>query len=83
MESERFDVVTRRLSVAATRRGVLGVLAASVAFAPDRVPGITIPDSPEAMRGMDATGMDGGDESMDGESMGSGSMKGDDSGMKP
>jgi predicted metal-binding membrane protein len=62
---------------------VLGVLAASVAFAPDRVPGMTIPNSPEAMRGMDATGMDGGDESMDGESMGSGSMKGDDSGMKP
>ena len=37
---------------------VLSVLAASVAFASDRVPGLTIPDSPEAMRAKDAMGMD-------------------------
>ena len=37
---------------------VLTVLAASVAFASDRVPGLTIPDSPEAMRAKDAMGMD-------------------------
>jgi hypothetical protein len=30
MESERFDAVTRRLSTAATRRGVLGVIAGMV-----------------------------------------------------
>ena len=37
---------------------VLAVLAGSVAFAPDHVPGLTIPDSPEAMRAKDAMGMD-------------------------
>jgi predicted metal-binding membrane protein len=36
----------------------LAVLAASVAFASDHVPGLTIPNSPEAMQGMDAMGMD-------------------------
>ncbi len=39
---------------------VLAVLAASVAFSPDDVPGMTTPDSPEAMRAMDAMGMDDG-----------------------
>jgi hypothetical protein len=39
---------------------VLAVLAASVAFASDQVPGLTIPDSPEAMRSMEAMGMDDG-----------------------
>lgn len=37
---------------------VLAVLAASVAFAPDRLPGLTTPDSSEAMPGKDAMGMD-------------------------
>jgi predicted metal-binding membrane protein len=36
---------------------VLAVLAASVAFASDDVPGLTIPDSPEAMPAKDAMGM--------------------------
>ena len=36
---------------------VLAVLAASVAFASDHVPGLTIPDSPEAMRAKDAMRM--------------------------
>ena len=39
---------------------VLTVLATSVAFASDHVPGLTIPDSPEAMRAKDAMGMDSG-----------------------
>ena len=39
---------------------VLAVLATSVAFAPDRVPGLTIPGSPEAMGANDAMGMDSG-----------------------
>ena len=38
--------------------GVLAVLAGSVAFASDHVPGLTIPHSPEAMRAKDAMGMD-------------------------
>jgi predicted metal-binding membrane protein len=36
---------------------VLAVLAASVAFASDHVPGLTIPDSAEAMRAKEAMGM--------------------------
>jgi predicted metal-binding membrane protein len=39
---------------------VLAVLATSVAFAPDRVPGLTIPGSPEATQAQDAMGMDKG-----------------------
>jgi predicted metal-binding membrane protein len=39
---------------------VLAVLAASVAFASDHVPGLTIPDSADAMRAKDAMGMDEG-----------------------
>ena len=38
--------------------GVLAVLAGSVAFASDHVPGLTIPHSPEGMRAKDAMGMD-------------------------
>jgi predicted metal-binding membrane protein len=37
---------------------LLGVLAASVAFASDEVPGLTEPDSPEAMQAMEAMGME-------------------------
>jgi predicted metal-binding membrane protein len=37
---------------------VLGVLGASVALSPDRVPGLTVPGSPEAMRAMEAMGME-------------------------
>jgi predicted metal-binding membrane protein len=39
---------------------VLAVLGASVAFASERVPGLTIPGSPEAMGAMDAAGMHDG-----------------------
>jgi predicted metal-binding membrane protein len=39
---------------------VLAALAVSVAFAPDHVPGLTIPDSAEAMPAMDGGGMDSG-----------------------
>jgi predicted metal-binding membrane protein len=72
---------------------LLVALGAAVAFAPEDVPGLTLPGSPEAMQAMEAMGMEdshdsmGGDsmggESMGGESMGSGSMEGDDAGMKP
>jgi predicted metal-binding membrane protein len=76
---------------AVANRGIavlLVVLGLAVAFAPEDVPGLTLPGSPKAMRAMEAMGMEGGGESMGGESkggesMGSGSMKGDDSGMKP
>jgi predicted metal-binding membrane protein len=39
---------------------VLAALAASVAFAPERVPGLTMPDSPGAMGADDAMGMEAG-----------------------
>jgi predicted metal-binding membrane protein len=39
---------------------VLVVLGASVAFAPDRVPGLTAPGSPHAMQAMNSMGMDRG-----------------------
>jgi predicted metal-binding membrane protein len=38
---------------------VLIVLGLGVAFAPDQVPGLTLPDSPEAARAMDSMGMPG------------------------
>jgi predicted metal-binding membrane protein len=44
---------------------LLLVLGLAVAFAPDDVPGLTLPDSPEAQRAMDSMGM-GGDENMGG-----------------
>jgi predicted metal-binding membrane protein len=67
---------------------LLVALGAAVAFAPEDVPGLTLPGSPEAMQAMEAMGMEDshesmGGESMGGESMGSGSMEGDDAGMKP
>jgi predicted metal-binding membrane protein len=39
---------------------LLLVLGLAVAFAPDEVPGLTLPDSPEAARAMDSMGMGGG-----------------------
>jgi predicted metal-binding membrane protein len=39
---------------------VLAVLGASVAFAPNRVPGLTVPDSPERMAAMGDAGRDSG-----------------------
>jgi hypothetical protein len=62
---------------------LLVALGAAVAVAPEDVPGLTLPGSPEAMQAMEAMGMEDGHESMGGESMGSGSMDGDDAGMKP
>ena len=58
---------------AVANRGIailLAVLGLGVAFWPASVPGLTLPDSPEAMKAMQ--GMDGG--SMGGGSMGGGSM---------
>jgi predicted metal-binding membrane protein len=51
---------------------LLVVLGLGVAFAPEDVPGLTLPDSPEAMRAMDSMGMDDGgmkNESMPDKSM--------------
>ena len=45
-------------------RGVALLLVAlgiAVAFAPDRVPGLTLPDSPQAARAMQSMGMPGGE----------------------
>ena len=54
------------------------MLAVFVAAAPEDVPGLTVPDSPEAGRAMESMGMEGsetkGSGSMESESMGSGSM---------
>jgi predicted metal-binding membrane protein len=52
---------------------VLVILGLAVAFAPEDVPGLTLPDSPEAARAMDSMGM--GEENMNDEGMG------DDEGM--
>jgi predicted metal-binding membrane protein len=56
---------------------VLVVLGIGVAFAPEDVPGLTLPDSPEAAQAMEAMGMEGEEgpmgtegESMEEESMG-------------
>jgi predicted metal-binding membrane protein len=46
---------------------VLAALALAVAIAPDDVPGLTIPGSPEAMDAMD---MEPGGGAMDGDAMG-------------
>jgi predicted metal-binding membrane protein len=56
---------------------LLVVLGVAVAFTPTSVPGLTLPGSPEAMRAMEAMGMDGG--SMSGESMKEESMRGESS----
>jgi len=72
---------------AIANRGIavlLVTLGIAVAFVPERVPGLTLPDSPEAMRAMEAMGMEG-DESMKGGAMEGESMKGgamDDESMK-
>ena len=39
---------------------LLLTLGLAVAFVPERVPGLTLPDSPEAMRAMEAMGMEEG-----------------------
>jgi predicted metal-binding membrane protein len=62
---------------AIANRGIavlLLTLGIAVAFVPERVPGLTLPDSPEAMRAMEAMGMEE-HESMKGESMRSGAME--------
>jgi len=56
---------------AIANRGIavaLLVLGLAVAFVPEDVPGLTLPDSPEAARAMEAMGMEGGgmDEGMSG-----------------
>jgi len=59
-------------------RGIALLLLAvglGVAFTPESVPGLTVPDSPEAMRAMNAMGMDEG--SMDQHGQGNGSMRND------
>jgi hypothetical protein len=72
----------------AANRGIavlLAVLGLGVAFAPESVPGLTLPDSPEAMRAMQSMGMDEGGSKDDQGSMngggpsmqGHGSMKDD------
>jgi predicted metal-binding membrane protein len=57
---------------------VLVALGLGVAFTPDRVPGLTLPDSPEAMRAMqsmDGDSMSGGGKKMEEKSMPEGGMR--------
>ncbi len=68
---------------AVANRGIavlLLMLGLAVAFAPEDVPGLTLPDSPEAARAMEAMGMEPGeahDDAMEDEAMGKqDSMKG-------
>jgi predicted metal-binding membrane protein len=59
-------------------RGVallLVALGVAVAFAPDRVPGLTLPDSPQAAGAMQSMGMQGG--AMDDRSASGGAMQGE------
>jgi pentapeptide MXKDX repeat protein len=69
---------------ALANRGIAILLLAlglGVAFTPASVPGLTLPDSPQAMRAMDAMGMEGmqpgaeNGQTTKSDSMGSGSMK--------
>jgi predicted metal-binding membrane protein len=66
---------------ALANRGIavlLLVLGLAVAFAPEDVPGLTLPDSPEAARAMESMGMEPGGEAggmSDDESMGGGAME--------
>ena len=62
---------------------LLVVLGLAVAFVPDNVPGLTLPDSPEAARAMESMGMDdsSGGEMSDQEMPGPGGMNGDEDGM--
>jgi len=58
---------------AVANRGIavlLAVLGIAVAFAPEDVPGLTLPDSPEAAQAMEAMGMEGEEGSMGGEAGG-------------
>jgi predicted metal-binding membrane protein len=70
---------------ALANRGIavlLLVLGLGVAFTPASVPGLTLPDSPDAMRAMDAMGMEPAqDQSMGGGSMGGGQSKSDEGSM--
>ena len=79
---------------AVANRGIavlLAVLGIMVAFAPEDVPGLTLPDSPEAAQAMEAMGMEGdameeesmapGSETMEDESMGSGGASMDEESM--
>jgi hypothetical protein len=67
---------------AVANRGIavlLVVLGLAVAFAPEDVPGLTLPDSPEAMQAMEAMGMEPGAEhegAMEEETMGGASGEG-------
>jgi hypothetical protein len=65
---------------------LLLVLGLAVTFAPEKVPGLTLPDSPEAARAMDSMGMDespSGGGSRDDQKMPShGGMKGMNDGQK-
>jgi hypothetical protein len=54
---------------------LLVALGIAVAFAPDRVPGLTLPGSPQAVRAMQSMGMHGG--AMDDRSANGGAMQGD------
>jgi predicted metal-binding membrane protein len=79
---------------ALANRGIavmLLVLGLAVAFAPEDVPGLTLPDSPEAQAAMESMGMEEGGGSMDDSQMQGedksmqeqgGSMKGHDDSMK-
>jgi predicted metal-binding membrane protein len=77
---------------ALANRGIAVLLLAlglAVAFAPEDVPGLTLPDSPEAAQAMEAMGMEGGSMqecaaggAMGESSMGGGGMK-DESGRTP
>jgi predicted metal-binding membrane protein len=67
---------------AVANRGIaiaLAVLAVAIAAAPEDVPGLTLPDSPEAARAMEAMGMEGseasGTESMEMEGSGAGASE--------
>jgi hypothetical protein len=45
---------------------MLVVLGLAVAFVPDQVPGLTLPNSPEAARAMNAMGMEQSEGGMNG-----------------
>jgi len=65
---------------------LLLVLGLAVAFVPDRVPGLTLPDSPAAAQAMDSMGMhdsSGGGSRSDQKMPSQGGMNGDENGMPP
>jgi hypothetical protein len=55
---------------------ILVVLGLAVAFAPEDVPGLTLPNSPEAAAAMEAMGMEGEGMGMEGEGMDAGAVEG-------